>query len=155
MEIFILVGSVVVIAAGVTAARRLGAAPASSCPICIGTALTWLLSLLGMAAGVLPSADYQLPTALLMGGSVVGITYQLEKRLLKLRPNGSTLFFKAASIAVGFIAFYGLVANQFLQFGFAFVTWILFIAFVLRQRKSTPASEDAVKKLENKMKQCC
>ncbi|OGI66227.1 hypothetical protein A3A95_02190 [Candidatus Nomurabacteria bacterium RIFCSPLOWO2_01_FULL_39_18] len=57
------------------------------CPICAGVSLTWLWMLLGMGYGLLSVEKYQLVTAVLMGGSVVGITNKLEEKykILKRR----------------------------------------------------------------------
>lgn len=65
------------------------------CPICAGVSLTWLWMLLGMGYGLLSIEKYQLITAILMGGSVVGITNKIEEkykilkgRKIKDRANG-------------------------------------------------------------------
>lgn len=50
------------------------------CPICAGVLLTWLWMLFGMGYGLLSIEKYQLITAILMGGSVVGITNKLEEK---------------------------------------------------------------------------
>lgn len=54
--------------------------PVKICPICAGVSLTWLWMLLGMGYGLLPIEKYQLVTAILMGGSVVGITDKLGEK---------------------------------------------------------------------------
>jgi hypothetical protein len=54
--------------------------PIKICPICAGVSLTWLWMLLGMGYGMLSIEKYQLVTAILMGGSVVGITNKLEEK---------------------------------------------------------------------------
>jgi len=61
--------------------------PVQICPICAGVSLTWLWMLLGMSYGLLSIEKYQLITAVLMGGSVVGITNKLEEKykMLKIR----------------------------------------------------------------------
>ena len=50
------------------------------CPVCAGVLLTWLWMLLGMGYGFLSVEKYQIITAILMGGSVVGITNKLEEK---------------------------------------------------------------------------
>lgn len=61
--------------------------PVQICPICAGVSLTWLWMLLGMGYGLLSVEKYQFVTAILMGGSVVGITNKLEEKykILKAR----------------------------------------------------------------------
>ena len=54
--------------------------PIKICPICAGVSMTWLWMLLGMGYGLLSIEKYQLITAILMGGSVVGITNKLEEK---------------------------------------------------------------------------
>jgi len=54
--------------------------PIKICPICAGVSLTWLWMLLGMGYGLLSIEKYQLITAVLMGGSVVGITNKLQEK---------------------------------------------------------------------------
>ena len=57
------------------------------CPVCAGFAGTWLWMLIGMLLGLIPTSDFQLPTAFLMGGSVVGIAYQIGKNKHKKENN--------------------------------------------------------------------
>ena len=54
--------------------------PIRICPVCAGVSLTWLWLLLGMGYGLLSIEKYQLITAILMGGSVVGITDKLSEK---------------------------------------------------------------------------
>ena|SRR3989338_3890342 len=57
--------------------------PVKICPICAGVSLTWIWMLLGMGYGFLPVEQYELITAILMGGSVIGITKAIQE---KIRP---------------------------------------------------------------------
>ena len=68
------------------------------CPICVGVAGTWLWMIVARYAGV--SID---PTmlAILLGGSVAGTAYLLEKHLPQDR---SKLLWKTLFIPIGFIA---------------------------------------------------
>ena len=52
--------------------------PFSICPICAGVFLTWIWMFVGISLGELSLANYQLPTTMLMGGTVVGLTFKLE-----------------------------------------------------------------------------
>ena len=54
--------------------------PVKICPICAGVSLTWLWMLFGMGYGFLSVEKYQIVIAILMGGSVVGITNKLEEK---------------------------------------------------------------------------
>jgi len=61
------------------------------CSICAGVSLTWLWMLLGMGYGLLPVEKYQLITAVLMGGSIVGITNKLQEKYKILKERKVTL----------------------------------------------------------------
>ncbi len=54
--------------------------PIKICPVCAGVTLTWFWMLFGMGYGLLSIEKYQFVTAILMGGSVVGITNKLEEK---------------------------------------------------------------------------
>lgn len=134
--------------------------PFRVCPICTGVSGTWIWMLVGMAIGQLPVTSYQLPVALLMGGTVVGLAYQLEKRL----PTGddrwqSPLLWKILFIPTGFFGAYSLIGASWNLFAAAIV--ILAAIAVLFFYRGTwvgepPSKKDqAVAELEKKMKQCC
>ena len=126
----------------------------SICPICLGVSLTWLaltvLMLLGYA-----SNDYFLPTALLMGGTVVGVVYQGEKKFKVMR----SFTPKMVVLITGFVSTYLLLTNM---------NWLTLIAaaliliplgylFFLRSPQATAGVEnpETIRDLENKMKDCC
>ncbi|TSC89188.1 MAG: hypothetical protein G01um10143_569 [Parcubacteria group bacterium Gr01-1014_3] len=119
------------------------------CPICAGVSGTWLWMLIALFLGY--KIDPALP-ALLMGGSVVGAAYQLEKRLPSEK---LSLLWKALFIPAGFIAVYGLLVLGWEVFlpAIIFLGVIVLIFFVLMKKnnKNNAAAED----LEKKMKQCC
>ena len=50
------------------------------CPLCAGVSLTWIWMLAGMWLGYLPIEKYEIMTATLMGGSVIGIVKKLEEK---------------------------------------------------------------------------
>ena len=65
--------------------------PIKICPICAGVSLTWLWMLLGMGYGFLSVEKYQIVIAILMGGSVVGITNKLEEKYKFFKFNKSKI----------------------------------------------------------------
>ncbi|MDP2664447.1 MAG: hypothetical protein Q8O97_00530 [bacterium] len=74
--------------------------PFKVCPICAGVSGTWLWMLVALFLGY--EIDLVI-AAMLLGGSVVGIAYQLEKRL----PAGhSPLLWKALFVPAGFVVAY-------------------------------------------------
>lgn len=119
------------------------------CPVCVGVSGTWMWMLGARLAGF--GADATI-LATLLGGSVVGVAFQLEKRL---RPGRSPLLWKALFLPVGFIAAYGLaVSNWGLAAAAIAVLLILAAAFVLPSGLSR-GNEAVVDKLEEHMKKCC
>ena len=117
------------------------------CPICAGVSGTWLLML------VLRILGYPISTlalAMLMGGSVVGISYQLEKRLPEWR---SSLLFKTLFIPVGFIAAYGIVEENWVLVGATIA--VLCVITSLFLSRTSPPDADTIAELKKKMDECC
>ncbi|MGP1676868.1 MAG: hypothetical protein ACTS6J_06875 [Burkholderiales bacterium] len=141
------IASILAIAALAWAASRLLRLPL--CPICTGVAGTWLWMLVARHYGVAVDAAM---LSILLGGSVVGIAYQLEKRLAGAR---SPLLWKTLFIPVGFAAAYGLAVAQWVLLAAALVVLLLLTAYFLWPQKSATTSSTAVQDLENKMKNCC
>ena len=78
MNLLIALGSIIVIAGIATALNRWFAW--AFCPLCAGVAGTWLWMLGGIYGQLLFEENWRLLTAVLMGGTIVGILYQLERR---------------------------------------------------------------------------
>ncbi|MDO8593715.1 MAG: hypothetical protein Q7R59_02375 [bacterium] len=115
--------------------------PFTVCPICAGVLLTWV----GLVGAHFAGYEVSLVVpALLMGGSVVGVTYQLEKKLDK-----PSLLWKVLFIPAGFIAAYALLEQLwivfFLAIGFLLLTSLAFLS------SHSEASRDTEKKMED----CC
>ncbi|HEY4524341.1 MAG TPA: hypothetical protein VJL36_01090 [Candidatus Paceibacterota bacterium] len=122
------------------------------CPICAGVSLTWMWLLVGLWSGKLAPIDYQLPTAVLMGGTVVGLMAKLES---KIKPKLAMLW-KTIFIVSGFSAAASLLAGDWLV-GAAGIILAMVATLAL---KTTPAEMEkqtstATKELEEKMKNCC
>jgi len=97
--------------------------PFPVCPICVGVAGTWLWMLAAQLAGF--ALDPWM-LAILLGGSVVGTAYQLEKHL----PQGrSPLLWKTLFLPMGFMAAYGLALPNWSLLATA-VTALLLVAAV-------------------------
>jgi hypothetical protein len=119
------------------------------CPLCIGVAGTWAWMLAARYAGF---AVDSLMLALLIGGSVTGIAYQLEARL----PQGrSALLWKGLFLPAGFAAGYALVAGQWAVLAFAALALLVPAAMLLRPQRPPGSDAAAVEKLEERMKKCC
>ena len=127
--------------------------PRRICAICAGVSATWLwiigLRILGY------NIDMLVP-AVLMGGSVVGLAYQLET---KLPPHRSPLLWKSLFIPAGFLAVFYLLLFQWLGFVLVLVILTAIISlffFVGNYYRSNKTSTDSrVSKLEREMDKCC
>jgi len=119
------------------------------CPICVGVASTWLWMLIGRALGYAVDATI---LAMLLGGSVVGIAYLIEKRL----PQGrSPSLWKALFIPVGFVAAYGLAMSLWVLCAVTAVILLLLSVFFLARPAASEAPSETVEELKKKMQQCC
>ena len=129
------------------AARKLLRVPI--CPICLGVGGTWL----GMV--IVRSLGYAVDTtmlAILLGGSVAGIAYLVEKRL---PPGRSPLAWKTLFIPAGFVAAYALAAPQWILFAVTSVALVLLTAFFLLPPATSGEPNETVEELKKKMQQCC
>lgn len=130
--------------------------PFQVCPICAGVAGTWLWML---AASLLGYQVDLVIVAMLLGGSVVGIAYQLEKRL----PAGrSLLLWKTLFIPAGFIGAYSLVVSQWAMLagaaGLAGILVLIFLKSTEKQQAGSKVEErvlSEVEGLKKKMENCC
>lgn len=147
MTIFLAFASIIVLTTLAFAIQRLTRLPL--CPICAGVAGTWAWLLAGSWYGM--SVDPALP-ALLMGGSVVGITYQLERRI---RPHRSPLLMKTAFISFGLLVAYALLARSWLMGLAAVVGIIAATVFFLAPPRHAPGGSGAREKLEKELEDCC
>lgn len=141
------IASILAIAGVAWAASRL--LQLSLCPICSGVAGTWIWMLVARHYGVAVDAAM---LSILLGGSVVGVTYQLEKRLAGGR---SALLWKTLFIPAGFAAAYGLAEAQWPLLAAALLVLMLLMAYFLWPHGSATPPSSAVQDLENKMKNCC
>lgn len=125
------------------------ASPFKVCALCAGVFLTWcgLIALRYLGYAI----DPVIP-AILMGGSAVGIAFQLEKRLARGR---SPLVWKTLFVLAGFTAAYGLVSSQWPLFLLAAV--ILSVgAFASARPTHAPGKDERhVRDLEKKLENCC
>lgn len=120
---------------------------AKVCPICAGVSLTWFWMLIAHFAGY--EIELMMP-AILMGGSVVGIAYQLER---KMPNNYLPVLWKTLFLPAGFSGVYGLVTGRIWLFVLALLASLIlvFIFWPKKNEALNPRAQD----LENKMKGCC
>ncbi|MEK7628981.1 MAG: hypothetical protein AAB394_00460 [Patescibacteria group bacterium] len=125
------------------------------CPICAGVSLTWFWLLVGIKLNLLSSADYQLPTAILMGGTVVGLMFKLEQ-FIKIK---FVLIWKTLFVALGFMVVHSLMFANWMIFLVSAILVVL-LTFILKVSKTTLENQklhevSSSKELEEKMKNCC
>ena len=119
------------------------------CPICLGVGGTWLWMVIARALG------YAVDTAMLpilLGGSVAGVAYQVEKRLPQAR---SALLWKTLFIPLGFVAAYALAAPNWTLFAVMSVALVLLTAFFLLAPGASGEENEKVEELKKKMRECC
>lgn len=118
------------------------------CPICAGVSGTWVWLL---AAVWLGFPINPLVPATLLGGTVVGLSYQFEQRL----PVSSALLWKTLSIPAGMAAAGSLLSAQWWLFGGASALWFLVAVAFLRPRQHGARGASATNDLREKLKRCC
>jgi len=149
MLITITVISILVISALTWLVSRI--LPFTVCPICAGVFLTWM----GLISAHFMGYEINLIVpALLMGGSVVGITYQLEKKFYG--PSTSApLLWKAFFIPTGFVAAYAVLEQLWVVFLLAIAFLFLESFALLSSSGTTDSRKKVASDTEEKMKDCC
>jgi len=146
MIITITAVSIIVIAGVVWLINRV--LPFTICPICAGVFLTWVWLIVAHIFGY--QINLVVPS-LLMGGSVVGIAYQLEKKFRNLSA-GKILLWKMLFIPAGFVAAYGILEQLPAVFLIAAV-FLLLVSLLLVGNAN--ARNETATGLEKKMEDCC
>lgn len=130
------------------------------CPVCAGSAGTWLWIFAAAQFGVLPIGEYALIVGVLAGGSVVGVSYELARR--SAQSGEIQIIWKTLFILAGFGAV--LAALEAAWAAAAALTGALLVAgyFLATARggatparAAPPARSEAEQKLEREMKGCC
>lgn len=113
------------------------------CWVCATVSGIWLAMSALIALHIVPRATLEIPIALLMGGSVVGIAYQRYQ-----------LRWKISVIAIGMPLAYLLITNLNKKIVIIEIIILLVIAYILFAKKNL-ADNQSVRDIEKKMKQCC
>lgn len=145
MLIAITITSILVITALVWFVNRF--LPFTVCPICAGSFLTWVGLLGAYRMGY--AVDLTIP-AVLMGGSVVGIAYQIEKKFW--RPTDAPLLFKVFFMPGGFLAAYAVLAGEWIAV-LVILVFLAVVAYAFIPKRILSAGAAAT--LEKKMEDCC
>ena len=117
------------------------------CLICGAVSGTWIWMLVAGASGY--SIDPVIP-AMLMGGSVVGINYQLEK---KIKNREWLIYWRITFIILGFLTAYNLLMFRWINLAIysAIAICLGFVAFGSKHQRDTKNIES----IESSMKNCC
>ena len=117
------------------------------CPVCGGVSATWIWLLVVKVLGY--GIDPVTP-AVLMGGSVVGISYQLEK---KIANREWIIYWKIIFVSLGFLTAYNLLMANWVNLVIysAIALCFGFVALGSKHRKDTKQIES----IEDSMKNCC
>lgn len=150
MQIIFSLGSVIVITLIVKILAHFGLI--RICPICAGVSLTWLWILVGFLGGFLNPADWLLPAAIFMGGSVVGGAYLLEKVLF----SSYNFLWRSLFIIVGFLVAYLALTVRLLPAGLIILVFGS-ITLLFRDKKNgnNPQKSSTTEELEKNLKNCC
>lgn len=141
------IASIFAITGAAWAVRRLLRLPL--CPICCGVGGTWLW--MAVAREFSYPVDPTL-LAILLGTSVTGIAYQVEKHLPNER---SALLWKTLFIPTGIVAAYALAASYWVLSGITGVALVILTAVFLMAPDTSAADSEQVKELRKKMQNCC
>ncbi|MEK7567183.1 MAG: hypothetical protein AAB527_03570 [Patescibacteria group bacterium] len=131
--------------------------PFSVCAFCAGVSGAWVFLSFAVLTGIAPAASYLPVITLLMGGTVVGIAYQAEK---KFGWQGEKSFWLKFAIIVG-----GFYAGHIAAGGLNWITFTLelvalttlvYLFFIRRSSGANSQIHSAkVAELEEQMKNCC
>lgn len=127
----------------------LGGKKITPCAFCAGVSLTWLWLVIARSAGV--AIDPLIP-AILMGGSVVGLSYLVEK---KLSSNRQPLYWKLSFVPVGFLAIYAFLTYRWWLVALSLIVMLAVFLFFTRRTHHEPTHDAKIKDLEKEMEKCC
>ena len=124
------------------------------CPICVVVSGIWLILSAGVAWGYLASEQFMIPVAILMGGSVMGIAYQGEKKFIWASTH--SLIWKIIIIFSGMPAAYLFVVNLSKPMVVTeFILLIIIAYFFFIKRLKQPGRLHTISQIEKQMEQCC
>jgi len=127
------------------------------CILCVAVSALWLIASLLVALGYMDAGVWQIPIALLMGTSIMGIAGQGEKKFARLAEHPIATKGTAIVICVplAYIAIINLsVFVVFVEFSVMLVlSYVLFRSWDKEQSKGK--SDKNTESLLSKLKNCC
>ena len=150
IQIFIALASIAFIAGLMRIGHR--ALPFKVCPLCGGVAGTWIWMMIAAYRGY--AVDMRV-TALMMGGTVVGLAGELEKRIKFRYP----LIWKSVFVIGGFWTAFLLQVGRLDLVGLSALSLAVFTYLFSKlnlHEHNAPASENKeLSELEKKIEDCC
>lgn len=123
------------------------------CAICSGVSLTWIWISGAIVFGYLDFKSFELPLALLLGGTAVGLAYQGEYRFQTAAKY--PLVWKTVVIVLGILVGYGFLSRISAKTWLVLLGLMLIIGYLYFIRKPGTADNPTVAYLEEKLKRCC
>ena len=155
LEIFITILAILAITIVIWIFNKIS--PYKVCPICAGVSGTWFFILIAIYLGWLSREPWIIIAAIAMGGSVVGIAYQGEKKYPWAAKN--IFIFKVPVITVGLILVYWAIQNISLTaiiIEVIMLAMVFYFYFILPDVTAQSIKDSKkVEELEDKMKSCC
>ncbi len=149
MLLIITATSIIVITILIWVVNRTLLLPFSICPICAGVAGTWV-GLIG--AHFLGYQIELIISAMLMGGTVVGVMSKLE-RLIEPR---FVLVWKTVFVVSGFLTANSLITGNWpILVGGIILVLIITLTFKTKKVKLNKQESKQTEELKQKMKNCC
>jgi hypothetical protein len=134
--------------------------PFKICPICAGVGLTWFLISVGLYTGFFWIGEWILLLAMGMGGAIIGISYQIEKKFGLTGRKG--LIIKSLIILVGFYFVFLAINNLTLGVILTEAVLLAVLTYVLFIKKNknniignNPGDQQKVNELEKQLENCC
>ena len=125
------------------------------CPICVAVSSLWFGLSAGIASGYLTTETFIIPIALLMGGTVVGIMDQGEKRCIWAANHPMT--WRTLTVSLGMPIAYLFITH--INKTVVFIEFILLLnlayLFFIKKSQSIKRPDSKVSGIEKQMEQCC
>jgi hypothetical protein len=121
------------------------------CPVCALVALTWLVLFAFKLFGYAVNNEL---LAMLMGGSVVGISYTLGARLRPVFLRPMEMYWKLVTIPLGFMAMYAALQFRWWYAAGAIVAYVLAWA-LFNGRGTAPKKGHHVEDITKALDSCC
>lgn len=128
------------------------------CPPCVGVAGTWIWIVVGIFIGLLDQKEWILIAAMLMGASVTGLAFQLEKKLpfREHLAHKLPILWKTFFLPFGFLAAWSILARLWFLLAISLLSLLfLGIRFFRNPHPERVSDEKKIEKLTKELDNCC